>query len=86
MIAALAQVMTSQAQNSARGSVFYILVGMATTLGGISALVGLETATQTCVAVAMTLGVAFLAGISYFTIRWRQGRDLKVGAGRSGKT
>ena len=86
MLAALAGIMTAQAQNSARGSVFYILVGVATTLGGISALVGLESATQRCVALAITLGVAVLAGTSYFIIRWWQKRDLKAGADRSEET
>lgn len=86
MLGALAGIMTAQAQNSARGSVFYILVGVATTLGGISALVGLESATQRCVALAITLGVAVLAGTSYFIIRWWQKRDLKAGADRSEET
>lgn len=75
-IVALAETMRRQAELSARGWVFYVLVGMAATLGGVAAVASLDTWPQRFWVIVITAGIGLVALIAYFVVRGKQRSKL----------
>lgn len=70
----IANVVTAQSQATARGVVFYVVVGLATTLGGVGSVVGMDEWSDRLWAIGMTLGLGLLAFMGYVAVRAQQKR------------
>lgn len=73
VLESIVKIMQDQADTTARAAVFYVVVGLATMLGGVAALLALDDWGKRGVACAVTLVFASIAWLSYVLIG-RRGR------------
>jgi hypothetical protein len=70
----IADLLNSQSQSAARGAVFYVVVGLATTTAGIASFLSLSDSGDRWWTAGLTAGVAVLAFVAYVSVRWWQRR------------
>lgn len=70
----IANVVTAQSDAAARGAIFYVVVGLATTLAGVASVVTMDTWCDRWWTIGITAGFGALAVLGYVAVLRRQRR------------
>lgn len=73
----IANVVTAQSNAAARGAIFYVVVGLATTLAGVASVVAMDNWHDRWVTIGVTMAFGVLAVLGYVVVLWRQRRKAE---------